>query len=86
MEQGTILKQMINFNRTISDNSFNAMAMIQDQTERIANMSMEQATWIPEERKKFVDEWSKAYRQGCEGFKAAVDENFKKAEDSFCRT
>ena len=86
MEQGTILKQMINFNRTIFDDSFNAMAMIQDQTERIANMSMEQATWIPEERKKFVDEWPKAYRLGCEDFKAAVDENFKKAEDFFCRT
>jgi len=86
MEQGAILKQMINFNRTIFDNSFNAMAMIQDQTERIANMSMEQATWIPEEGKKFVDEWSKGYRHGCEDFKAAVDENFKKAEDFFCRT
>jgi hypothetical protein len=39
MEQGTIVKQMIDFNRTIFDNSFNAMAQIQGQTERIANMS-----------------------------------------------
>ncbi len=86
MEPVKIAKQMIEFQKAIFDNSFNAMAMIQDQTERIANMSMEQATWIPEEGKKFVDEWPKAYRLGCEDFKAAVDENFKKAEDFFCRT
>jgi len=74
---------MMNFNKAAFDNVYNAMAMLQDQTEKIANTSMEQATWIPEEGKKFADEWTKAFRQGCEDFKNAVDDNFKKAEDFF---
>jgi hypothetical protein len=83
MEQTTIMKQMMNFNKAAFDNAYNAMAMLQEQTEKMAKMSMKQATWIPEEGKKFADEWAKAYRQGCEDFRNAVDANFKKAEDFF---
>lgn len=81
MEQTTMLKQIMNFNKAAFDNAYTSMAMLQDQTEKIANMSMEKATWIPEEGKKFADEWAKAYKQGCEDFKKAVDNNFKKVED-----
>ncbi len=83
MEQTTILKQMMNFNKAAFENTYNAMAMLQDQTEKIANASMEKATWIPEEGKRFVDEWAKAYRNGCEAFKNAVDNSFEKADDFF---
>jgi len=72
---------MMNFNKAAFDNAYNAMAMFQDQAEKIANASMEKATWIPKEGKKFADEWAKAYRKGCEDFKNTVDNNFKKAED-----
>jgi hypothetical protein len=82
MEQSTVMKQMINFNKAAFDNAYTAMAMLQDQTEKIANMSMEQA-WIPKEGKEFADQWTRAYKQGCEDFKQAVDDNFKKAEDFF---
>jgi hypothetical protein len=83
MEQTTIMKQMINFNKAAFDNAYNAMVMFQDETEKMVNMSMEQATWIPEEGKQFADEWTKTCRQGWKDFKNAVDANFKKAEDFF---
>ena len=44
---------------------------------------MEQATWLPEEGKKAINDWTNAYKKGCEDFKKAVDENFKKVEDFF---
>ncbi|MDQ1336692.1 MAG: hypothetical protein QG552_3642 [Thermodesulfobacteriota bacterium] len=83
MDQSHIFKQMIDFNKSTFDNSFNAMGMLQEQTEKMANTILEQATWLPEEGKKVINEWVSSYKKGCEDFKKAVDENFKKVEDFF---
>jgi len=83
MDQKQLLKQMIDFNKAAFDNSFNAMVMLQEQTERMANTVLEQATWLPEEGKKAINEWVNAYKKGREDFKKIVDENFKKVEDFF---
>ena len=83
MDQKQLLKQMIDFNKAAFDNSFNAMVMLQEQTERMANTVLEQATWLPEEGKKAINEWVAAYKKGREDFKKTVDANFKKVEDFF---
>jgi len=59
------------------------MVMLQEQTEEVANTILEQATWLPEEGKKAIEEWASSYKKGSEDFKKAVDENFKKVEDFF---
>ncbi len=83
MDQKKMLKQMIDFNKAAFDNTFNAMVMLQEQTERMSNTLLDQATWLPEEGKKAISEWVKAYKGGREKFKKGVDENFKKVEDFF---
>ena len=83
MEQKEITKQMIDFNKATFDNTFNAMLMLQEQTEKMVSTYLDQATWLPEEGKKVINEWAKAYKKGCEDFKEAVDENFKGVEDFF---
>ena len=86
MDQKAIFKQMVDFNKATFNNSFNAMGMVQEQAERMLNMSLEQATWLPEEGKKAIDEWIKAYKKGREDFKKTVDENFAKVEAFFAGT
>jgi len=83
MEQKNILKQMIEFNKAAFDNTFNALVMLQDQSERMVNMFLEQATWLPDQGKKALDEWVQAFKKGREEFKKAVDESFKKVEEFF---
>ncbi len=85
MEQTTMLKQMINFNKTIFNNAFNTMTILQDQMEKMSTMSsMRPGLWMmPEGGGKFTDEYAKACQQGCRDFKNAVNENFKKAEEFF---
>ena len=83
MDQKQILKQMIDFNKATFDNTFNAMMMLQEQAERAANTLMEQANWLPEDGKKAINEWVKAYKKGREDFKKVVDENFQKVESFF---
>ncbi|MGD8540953.1 MAG: hypothetical protein PVI27_13490 [Desulfobacteraceae bacterium] len=86
MDQKQILKQMIDFNKATFDNTFNAMVMLQEQAERAANTLLEQANWLPEDGKKAINEWVKAYKKGREDFKKVVDENFQKVESFFSGT
>jgi polyhydroxyalkanoate synthesis regulator phasin len=83
MEPKQIAKQMVDFNKTAFDNAFEAMAVIQDQTEKMVTAMMEQTAFFPDEGKKLITEWIKTYKKGREEFKAAADENFKKVESFF---
>lgn len=83
MEPKQIAKQMVDFNKTAFDNSFEAMAVIQDQTEKMVQAMMQQTAFFPEEGKKLINDWIKTYKKGREEFKAAADDNFKKVESFF---
>ena len=76
-------KQIIDFQRATFDNSFDAIVMFQDQTERLFNMVTEQAAWIPEEGKRVLDECAAMYKVGRNDFKHIVDDNFDKLADLF---
>jgi uncharacterized coiled-coil DUF342 family protein len=54
------------------------MAMLQAQTEKTFQTSLEQTFWLPEEGRKMIDEWLESYKRGRDDFKKAVDENFQK--------
>lgn len=83
MDPKQIAKQMVDFNKTAFDNSFEAMSALQDQAEKMFLASIEQTSFFPEEGKKVVNEWIKTYKKGRQDFKAAADENFKKVEAFF---
>jgi hypothetical protein len=83
MDSSKIAKQMIDFQKTTFDNTFNAMVLLQGQAETMANTILDQATWMPEEGKKAINDWVTAYKKGREDFKKVVDDNFKKVEDFF---
>ena len=86
MDTGKMAKQMIDFHKATFDNTFNAMVMLQDQTEKMVNTFLAQATWLPEEGKRVIDEWLSAYKKGREDFKQIVEDNFNKVEDFFATT
>jgi hypothetical protein len=81
MDQKQIFRQMVEFNKGAFNNAFNAMVMVQDQTETLINTMLNQATWMPEEGRKALREWVDAFKKGREEYKKTVDEAFKKVED-----
>ena len=83
MEPNVMLKQMLDFNKTALDNSFNAMLTIQEQNAKMVSTFLEQATWMPDEGKKLVRNWVDACKKGCEDFKKAADDNYKKVDEFF---
>ena len=80
MDQTQIFKQMMDFNKAAFENSFKMMTMLQEQTEKMTTSMLEQATWLPAEGKKAMNDWLNAYKSGFENFKKTADENFKKME------
>ena len=86
MDPNFMLKQMLDFNKTAYDNSFSAMLTIQEQNAKMVNTFLEQATWMPEEGKKLIRDWVGAYKKGCEDFKKAADENYRKVDEFFAKT
>jgi hypothetical protein len=83
MDQKQIARQMIQFNKTAFDNTFNAMSMVYEQNEKMVGTFLQQATWIPEEGRKAIENWIQTYKKGCEDFKKLADENYQKVEELF---
>lgn len=83
MDQKTLFKQMIDFQKTTFDNSFSAIAALQEQGEKMVNMFLEQAHWLPAEGKKAIKEWTDSYAKGRIEFKKNVEAQYRKVEDSF---
>ena len=83
MDQKQVLKQMIDFNKAAYNNTFNAFVILQDQAESLSNTLLAQATWLPQEGKKAIEELVKNCKTGRETFKKSVDESFKKVEEFF---
>jgi len=81
MDQKQIFRQMMDFNKGAFNNTFNALVMVQDQTETLANSMLNQATWMPEDGQKAIREWVDAFKKGREVYKQTVDEAFKKVEE-----
>lgn len=83
MDNTQITKQIVQFNKTAFDNSFDAMTMVYEQNEKMVDTILSQATWMPEEGKKAIRDWMSAYRTGCSEFKKQVDDNYAKVEAYF---
>ncbi|MDD2276600.1 MAG: hypothetical protein PHW80_08715 [Smithellaceae bacterium] len=83
MEPKQIAKQMVDFNKKAFDASFEAMAAMQEQTEKMVTTMMQQSQFFPDEGKKLITDWLKTYKKGREEFKAAANENFKKVDAFF---
>ncbi|UCF03543.1 MAG: hypothetical protein JSV14_07900 [Deltaproteobacteria bacterium] len=83
MEPMVVAKQMMDLQKATFDNSFQAMVLFQEQTEKMADTLLEQTFWMPEEGRKALSEWVKSYKKGRDDFKKVVDQNFKNAEAFF---
>lgn len=83
MDHKQLFKQMIEFNQTTFNNSFQALALLQDQFERIANTAIGQASWMPAEGRKAIENWVEAYKTGRDNFKSHVDDSYKQVEKFF---
>lgn len=83
IEPTQMVQQMIDFQKTAFENSYNAMIMFQSQTEKMAESMISQNSMIPAEGQKMINEWILVMKKGRDDFKKSVEDNFSKMEEFF---
>lgn len=83
MQNKIIGKQIIDFHKATFDNTFNSLAILQEQTAKMVKAFLQQASWLPAEGKAAINEWVNIYDKGRVDFKVAADKNYKKVEEYF---
>ena len=84
MENKEMMKQIIEFNKTTFNNSYDTAIMIGNQAERMTNSFMEAHPEIlPEASKKMYDEWSASVKKGISDMQENINSGFSKFEDYF---
>lgn len=81
METARFAKQTLVFQKTLFENTFNAMAMIQDQTEIIVSSYLDQLPWISEDAKKSLQNSVDLAKKSRTEFKKAVEDGYRKFEE-----
>ena len=81
METTQFAKQALEFQKTMLDNSFKAMIMVQDQTEKMVNGYLDQMPGVTAEGKKSLQTSVDMTKKARDDFKKAVDEGFGKIEE-----
>ena len=81
METTQIAKQALGFQKTIFNNSFNAMILAQEQTEKMFGGYIEMLPWATEDSKKSIEASVEMGKKACADFKKAVDDGYTKFED-----
>ena len=80
MDLKDVAKKAVEVHKTSFDNVFEAVVTIQDQTEKMVNAFLAQASMIPPENKEALGEWVKVYKKGRDDFKHVVDDGYAKVE------
>ena len=81
MDTTQMAKQTLNFQKTIFTNSYNAMVLAQEQTEKMFSSYLEQLPWATEDGKKTLTSSVEMTKKARDDFKKAVDEGYAKFEE-----
>ncbi len=80
MDQFQTFKQMMQMSKMAFDNSYTMMMSAYEQNKLMMNTFLNQATGVPAEGRKAIEEWLQAYRKGCEELKKMSDEGYRMVE------
>jgi len=81
METFQLAKQALQFQKTVFENSFTAMVMAQEQTEKMFASYLENLPWVNEENKKTIQSSMDMAKKARDDYKKATDEGFAKFEE-----
>ncbi len=81
MDTTQFTKQALEFQKTILENSFNAMIMVQDQTEKMINSCLNQLPLVTEDGKKSLQASIDMAKKARDDYKKSVYDGFNKIEE-----
>ncbi len=76
MEQMRMTQQLVDMQKSVFEHMVNSMIMFWDQTEKMVGPLVDQAVWIPPERKGVFKQLVEQNKRGCEYIKSAAEQGF----------
>ncbi|MCP4118275.1 MAG: hypothetical protein GY737_23330 [Desulfobacteraceae bacterium] len=83
MEATKLAKQVVGFQKSFFDNSYNAMCIVQDQTETMVSSFLTQLPWVTAEGKKAMDSGMEFSKKTRGEFKKTIDDGYKNFDTLF---
>lgn len=81
METSAITKQMIGFQKTMFENTYNGMTVLQDYSQDMMKSYMQIFPWISDENRKPFENSMDFTKKVREDYKHAVEQGFEKLEE-----
>jgi len=81
MHSMMMIKQILSFNKKAFDDSFKAVIVVGEHSEKMLRDFWEKSTLFPDQGKNVFGDWVDTYKKGLDDFKANVDSRFKLVED-----
>ena len=81
MNRGVFTKQMINFQKSAFNHTFDIFMALKDQSEKIAGNWCEKNSIFPEQGKIFMNDWTRMIEKGLEEYKKMVNAGFASMEN-----
>ncbi|MBF0209638.1 MAG: hypothetical protein HQK68_02010 [Desulfamplus sp.] len=83
MDNKKAFAQVIDFQKTMFDNSYAMISNIQDQSEQIMSKVIDKNPLIPNDTLKVCTYWGDMIKKNRKNYKSYVDTNFMKIKDMF---
>lgn len=83
MEQKQLLKQVIELNQATLNNVFDAMTLLQNRFEDIANGAMDLALDLSDEKREALNNWAELFKDGRDNIKQHMNHSFEQAGKLF---
>ncbi len=80
MNQFQLMRQMFDFNKAVFEKTFSTMTDMQDQTEKMFILWLNQNKFFPEQGKEALAEWVKICKENRDEFKAKFEAYFATLE------
>lgn len=81
MDKSLIAKQILDFQKSTFDCTFNSLTVFQQQMGNVVQSFVEKSAWLPPESKAAIKDWEDIYSQGRNDFKEVVDNNYQMMEE-----
>ena len=78
-----MIKQAMDFNKTVVDCAFDTIETIQYQTEKLMDDTLDRAPWFPEPGREAIDVMSKQVKTARDQVRKNTDDYFQKFGDLF---
>jgi len=81
MENFSITKQMVQYYKSVFENAYTMISLLQDYATNISATLVTQVPWLPEDAKKSIQETADLFQEARANYKMAMDDGFLKLHD-----